>query len=157
MSSEFRLGYNEAKPTSRVLKPPGGGSSNIFAAPQYEAGGPAKTNASRNVDSNIATRPEPRYQKENVGRRDHPPPETNRAINIITGLPNPAANVTPSGNVSKVSKPQPPPLAEPIRAPPAAASNEVHEGKGGAPRPPKIPTPSTRVSQPPGGRCSQLW
>ncbi|EAT38876.1 AAEL009274-PA [Aedes aegypti] len=39
-STEFNIGLNSAKTSSRVLKPPGGGHSDIFGTPELKANPP---------------------------------------------------------------------------------------------------------------------
>ncbi|XP_019549229.1 uncharacterized protein LOC109419435 [Aedes albopictus] len=39
-STEFNIGLNSAKTSSRVLKPPGGGHSDIFGSPELKANPP---------------------------------------------------------------------------------------------------------------------
>ncbi|XP_065166201.1 uncharacterized protein [Atheta coriaria] len=55
MSSEFRVGMHEGRNSSRVLKPPGGGHSQIFGGPEEEA--PRKTHAPTEISSCFGTSP----------------------------------------------------------------------------------------------------
>jgi len=139
-STEFQLGVDDgAKPSSRVLQPPGGGSSNIFAfgnestsqaAANTQAAAKSRHNANK---SNIFDPP------ENSTATGTPTKKPDASQNRIFGEPPPQA--AKSVNVKGQG------THNPITGLPYATSTA-----GGEPE-----KPSIKLKQPPGGASSGLW
>lgn len=149
----------DAKSSSRVLAPPGGGSSNIFGHMQEDTK-PAK--ASKPSDSDVLNQseaPQPvaasPAHKDIRSRNQRQGPISSTAYNPITGEP-----------IEDPKKRE-----EEEEAEKKAASDSYKDHLAGqpqssvaaaaaaapAPAEPSGEFRSTRVSQPPGGRSTKLW
>lgn len=129
-STEIRQGYNESKPSSRVLKPPGGGGSNIFGPAAQSSSTQSKVNR---MESNVFKEPE-----------SNPTPKTSKKEDTHNNLF--------GEEKTKVKKDFNPAtlkgqgyFQDPIANKGAAAAAEANE------------ISHTRISQPPGGHCHKLW
>lgn len=130
-STSFKVGLtDETRMSSRVLRPPGGGHTDIFG------GEPEPTRGRR-------AGPPPASTNHTVGQGDVPAKPTN-------GAKAPAQN----GQEAKEA-PQPTPQA-PIQEPKAKVTPEAPKASP-AVTPTEKTEPSKRVRVPPGGFSSGLW
>ncbi|CAI9734786.1 Hypothetical predicted protein [Octopus vulgaris] len=127
-STEIRSGYSENKPSSRVLKPPGGGESNIFGP--AVAGSSANSKVNR-MESNVFKEPDTKPQPAAASKKEdtHNNLFGEQKLKVRTDFN--AATVKGQGY-----------FKDPINNTGAPADSEVMH---------------TRISQPPGGHCHQLW
>lgn len=158
-TTQLYSGLNSEKNSSRVLRPPGGASSNIFGAAEEQAA-PAKP--TRKQDNNIFGPPETAAQS---------PKKTQQADSNIFGdtaaSPNKGASKTPEEEEEEKKKEQEEREREEKEnkeKEAAAGSNKTAKTTAGynpitgeAYKPPAQANPSTRVRQPPGGASSGLW
>jgi len=106
MSTEFNVGLPTDKSSSRVLKPPGGGHSNIFGAPEQKAAQPRPKYDQQNssnlnfcmntVDPNILVQQQQEPPKESGAAEpagNGHAPAAHKPTNNITG---PAENDRPA-------------------------------------------------------------
>ncbi|CAE1281654.1 unnamed protein product [Acanthosepion pharaonis] len=155
-STEIRQGYNESKPSSRVLKPPGGGGSNIFGPAAPSSSTQSKVNR---MESNVFKEPEsgptPKTSKKEDThnnlfgeektkvKKDFNPATLKgqeSTHNPITGSPY-GTNQDASDEKTQTKGYFQDPIANKGVAA-AAEANEISH---------------TRISQPPGGHCHKLW
>lgn len=114
-STEFNVGLTGDKASSRVLKPPGGGHSNIFGAPEQKPAQPRPKYDQQNssnlnfcmntVDPNVLVQQQQQQQtKESVtesapaANNGHGPP-ANKPTNNITGPAESDRPAQPKGRV----------------------------------------------------------
>ncbi|GAB1604458.1 microtubule-associated protein Jupiter-like isoform X1 [Argonauta hians] len=127
-STGIKQGYNENKPSSRVLKPPGGGASNIFGPDtKVEASSVSKVNR---MESNVFKEPEAGNQPVASKKED--------THNNLFGEHKMAAKTDFKPAIMKGHGY----FKDPINSTGQPADSEVMH---------------TRISQPPGGHCHQLW
>lgn len=168
---------DEAKPSSRVLQPPGGGGSNIFGdcnepsktakpyqktslfgseAPAPQAGrrrgGPTGA-AGAPFASDATAAPAPAHANSRGAAPQAPAPQTPAPQ---ASAPAPEAAAAPAPAASNILAPTP---AEAVNTKPAQAPADNNPLTGGsAPPPSKQIHTSTKVRQPPGGASSgPLW
>lgn len=153
-STGIRQGYSEGKPSSRVLKPPGGGGSNIFTPLAPVEVAPGKVNR---MESNVFKEPEssptPKSSKKEDThnnlfgeerakiKKDFNPATLKgqeSTHNPITGSAY-GTNQDAIGETEKKGYFQDP-IAN--KGGSAAEAGEISH---------------TRISQPPGGHCHKLW
>ncbi|CAG5121895.1 unnamed protein product [Candidula unifasciata] len=147
------------KPSSRVLNPPGGSSSNIFGA--SDAQPQARNTARNNSDSSSQSASNAAGQVQNTAATNKSRASRN-AFNPITGEP--YEQPKPKPELQHQDQPQPEKASQPAGQPvqpqqtarQAAAQNRNQSGIFGGPQEPQEHR-STRVSQPPGGRSTNLW
>jgi len=133
----------DAKPSSRVLAPPGGGSSNIFGASNDEA--PAqKRSAAPKSQSDVLNQGPPPAPSAQPAK-----PNQRIAYNPITGQP----YDTPKATASTEEKPED--KEEKKEESAGDTENKAPEQKAEGTNSDNFR--STRVSQPPGGRSTALW
>lgn len=116
-STEFNIGLNSAsKTSSRVLKPPGGGHSDIFGAPDVKANPPrAKYNQQNSSNMNGVmgtTDPNIKVEQIQAHDQDHAPVDNAKT----------AAQEKPVQGVSNESTPQEPQTGGRPRVPPGGFS-----------------------------------
>lgn len=149
-STEFNVGLGGGKSSSRVLKPPGGGHSNIFG------GADAKP-----------INPRPKYDQQNSSNLNfcmnttdpNQKVEKIRANVVEAPVAKPAPSTEGNGNGPPPSAPEPvvqKPAPEPVSAPAAKPAARP------APTPAPEPVAAQQQSQgrsrvPPGGFSSGLW
>ncbi|XP_055379253.1 jupiter microtubule associated homolog 1 [Condylostylus longicornis] len=170
-SSEYTLGISDGRTSSRVLKPPGGGHSNIFAPPEMEVPKPRPKYNQQN-SSNLNSCMNTVDPNEAVAKitPDAPSPVESRPA-VITNN-NVAAQKAPSTERS-VPAPSPPTTngsiqngngvavekkSTPIIEKPSTLAIEKPSTPVAPPAAPSSPSQSGgRVRQPPGGYSSGLW
>jgi len=128
----------EAKPSSRVLAPPGGGSSNIFGG--NDEAPVQRKSAAPKPQSDILNQGPPAPAPAQSAK-----PNPKIAYNPITGQP----YDTPKATASNEEKPEE--KEEEKKQPAAGDTDQKSEGTN------SDNFRSTRVSQPPGGRSTALW
>jgi len=146
-STEFNVGLGGGKSSSRVLKPPGGGHSNIFGGaeakpvnprPKYDQQNSSNLNFCMNTtDPNLKVEPLRQVSAAPVAKPSPPPPEADN------GAPSAPRAPPPSAPEHVVQKPAP----EPISVPSARQAEPAPE--------PQQQSGRSRV--PPGGFSSGLW
>jgi hypothetical protein len=149
----------EGKPSSRVLRPPGGGSSNIFGPPEPVQPSPSKPYQRSNLlgGAEPAAAAQPAQTKQADGSKDRlfgdaPPRES----------PKPANNAKGQGQFN--------PITGKAYCENSENSNEYKSAKSASPagaynpitgeaydKPAEKATSSTRVRQPPGGASSGIF
>lgn len=155
----------DSKPSSRVLRPPGGGSSNIFGAEPVQRG-----SGSRPKSNDIFGTGPVEPTDEHRGKRRGGPSDNSRD-NVFGG-----STVKDSGSNTRAENKRRgqgafnPITGEPIESPQKTMEAEEEErrrreaqraqerGDGGNQPPQQAPHTSSRVLAPPGGKSSgPLW
>ncbi|KAK7097779.1 jupiter microtubule associated homolog 1-like [Littorina saxatilis] len=146
-TSTFSGLTDEAKPSSRVLRPPGGASSNIFGAPDPAPAASAKQRTAgggKPSDSAIFGASSAGSGQGNGGQRA----ARDGAYNPITGTD--YKDLAPNHHALHVKET---PKAQ-KEQPPLPCSDDQYQARGGKMQ--NVQT-STRVTNPPGGKTTKLW
>ncbi|XP_076446627.1 uncharacterized protein LOC143283994 isoform X3 [Babylonia areolata] len=141
-TSTFSGMNEEAKPSSRVLRPPGGGSSNIFGTPDPTPAASARTTG-KPADSGIFDASSDAASKGSAQRSAR-----DGSYNPITGSD--YKDLAPNHHALHV-KEAPKPQKE---QPPLPCSDGEYQAREGKMQ--NVQT-STRVTNPPGGKTHKLW
>lgn len=112
-STEFNIGLNSAsKTSSRVLKPPGGGHSDIFGSPDVKANPPrAKYNQQNSSNMNgVMGTTDPNIKVEQIQAHDHDQvPVENVKAAVQLNLAQGASNESTSQDALSGGRPRVPP------------------------------------------------
>lgn len=151
-STEFNVGLGGSKSSSRVLKPPGGGHSNIFG------GAEAKP-----------INPRPKYDQQNSSNLNFCMNTTDPNLKVEKTRPNveEVVGVKPAPSIEANNSAPPPSAPEPVVQKPAPEPAPV-SARVSAPAPKPAPTSAPepvaaqpqsqgRSRVPPGGFSSGLW
>lgn len=149
-STEFNIGLGSGKSSSRVLKPPGGGHSNIFGGaeakpinprPKYDQQNSSNLNFCMNTtDPNIKVVEQVRPVAAAPVAKPTPPPEVENGGHSAPSAP---SAPPPSAPEPVVQKPTPEPASAPAARQAAPAPEQQQQ--------------SGRSRVPPGGFSSGLW
>ncbi|XP_025085233.1 jupiter microtubule associated homolog 1-like [Pomacea canaliculata] len=142
-------GLNEdAKPTSRVLKPPGGGSSNIFGAEASASAAKPKAGTKKPTDSGVFGKTDTGHGSDRDNSAGRNRTARDGSYNPITGAD--YKDLVPTHHALNVKEP-PKPQKEQPPLPYSDGEFQVKEGKAQ-----NVHT-SSRVTNPPGGKTHKLW
>ncbi|XP_076468551.1 uncharacterized protein LOC143299233 [Babylonia areolata] len=142
-TSTFSGIQDESKTSSRVLKPPGGGSSNIFGPSDSSPSHKARPGACKPSEAGVFTSTSDSSMKSAAQRSAR-----DGHYNPITGAD--YKDLAPNHHalhVKELPKPQ-------KEQPPLPCSDEQYQAKGGKMQ--NVQT-STRITNPPGGKTHKLW
>jgi hypothetical protein len=158
MSTNFFNGYNEAKPTSKVLAPPGGRSNNIFGdyveEEPKQRNGAAKAQQQSHIFGDVQNTNQQAQQQLTAPTQIISAQQANAkrrgGFNPITGEPYDYDKNNENENKQK----------EVVKQVEQAVQQQQQQQQQptviGAP-PVTGSVASSRVSQPPGGRSTKLW
>ncbi|XP_013378850.1 jupiter microtubule associated homolog 1 isoform X4 [Lingula anatina] len=157
-SAQYTTGLgNDTKPTSRVLRPPGGGSSNILNPEPEEHANRKVKNYNRSdifnqcADDKPATVVVKDYNKSDVLNQSGAGGDAQK--------PSTAQRKEEGDSdeeAEEASKTAPPPVEAPVRVKgPQHGINPITGMVIGAPQ--TTERPSTKVHHPPGGKSTALW
>jgi hypothetical protein len=133
-STSVFQGNHGGKPSSRVIRPPGGGSSNIFGVPEEKPAPPAAAPAAESATACVTT--EPSWADAVVVRNLA---DGDKAVPEIPSASNPPAEIC--SNKSKRG----------------GGFNPITGEAYGEPAGSAKPHASIAVKQPPGGVSTKLW
>lgn len=161
-TTELYSGYTaEGKPSSRVLRPPGGGSSNIFGGaeptPQQQVRQQMPAQEQNQSPSNPTTDAKQAYQKNK--------PSGKVKYNPITGEEYPADYGQKMKNKDEEEQEKEDEESDEKQNDNAESSNTPDENNSSEEKPTTAPAPAEqapsplvqKVRQPPGGKSSGLW
>lgn len=160
-STEFNIGLTGAKSSSRVLKPPGGGHTNIFGEAEVRVNNPRAKYDQQNssnlnfcmntVDPNLVV-DGVKQPKQVAPTPAAQAPQVQQAPPAAVEKPAPSAPVAPVAAAPVQSAPAPAPA--PAAPAPAAPVKSAASFESAAPAQ-QCPSGKNRV--PPGGFSSGLW
>ncbi|KAK6173048.1 hypothetical protein SNE40_016582 [Patella caerulea] len=135
---------DEQKPTSRVLRPPGGGASNIFGG---EADPPPKRQSQR---AHVSQQPSQGQTKKLFGESDH----VEKILPQTRGFYNPITGEAYEKTACSAPPPKPKPVDNYQPLPSAGDGPGVMQSTSGKAQDVRT---SSRVLNPPGGPTTKLW
>ncbi|XP_053615590.1 uncharacterized protein LOC128678221 isoform X2 [Plodia interpunctella] len=162
-STSFNVGLGEApRLSSRVLRPPGGGHTDIFGGePEPHRGRrqfPGQTNAGQGDEPMKAQNGTlPTHNGQETPQQEQAAPETSPAKAELEPQPQ-VSPVAPEPLQVETPKAESPKAESPKAESPKAESPKAESPKAEPPKaePPKVEPPK-RVRVPPGGFSSGLW